>query len=189
MKKTIKKIDDDDKIVILEKYKGLDTLNKILICMYILIFLSILNISLPYIIKLVDKLTDKNTTAEKGVYDVSMFNVITGSDIANYGNTKDVRVLFICHQDYKECQDFLPVVQEAQKEYGYTTDYLSADELNYDEVRNNLLKYDNDDKFIEKVMGGIPIVLTIKNNKLVQGWVGVSNINDFKVFLNNSGIK
>ena len=188
MKKIEKKVNnDDDKFVILEKYKGLDTLNKILICMYVLIFLTIVNIALPYVLLWIDS-SKYNNVSKNGEYDTSMFNEIDIDGLSELMNNKNTQVLFICSPNYKECVDFLPTIQIAQNEYGYTTYYLQADMLNSEEAQKILLEYDNSDEFIRKSLGQIPLVLSVKNGKMVQGWVGVSGVEDFREFLTNSGI-
>ena len=187
MRKNDIKENDDDKFVILEKYKGLDTLNKILICMYVLIFLIIVNIALPYILVWVENSKYKNVS-KNGEYDTSMFNEIDIDGLVELQSNKSTQVLFICSANYKECVDFLPTIQIAQNEYGYTTYYLQADLLNSEESQKELLAFDNTDEFIRKSLGHIPMVISVKNGKLVQGWVGVSNVSDFEEFLTNSGI-
>ena len=187
MKKKEIRENDDDKFVILEKYKGLDTLNKILICMYVLIFLTIVNIALPYIIVFIQNHTYDNVS-KNGEYDTSMFNEIGIDELEELQNNNNTEVLFICSENYKECVDFLPTIQIAQNEFGYKTYYLRADLLNSEEAQKVLLQYDNSDEFIRKALGQIPMVISVKKGKLVQGWVGVSNVNDFTEFLKNSGI-
>ena len=187
--KKIKNIEnDDDKFVIFEKYKGLDTLNKILICMYILIFLTIVNIALPYILLWIENNSYKNVS-KNGEYNTSMFNEIGLDGLEELKSNSQTQVLFICSANYKECVDFLPTVQIAQNEYGYTTYYLQADVLNSEEAQKLLLEFDNKDEFIRKALGQIPLVLSVKNGKMVQGWVGVSNVNDFRQFIEASGIQ
>ena len=185
--KKIGKKDDDDKFVIFEKYKGLDTLNKILICMYVLIFLTIVNIALPYIILWIENSSYKNVS-KNGEYDTSMFNEIGLDGLEELQKNGETQVLFICSENYKECVDFLPTIQIAQNEFGYKTYYIRADVLNSEEAQKLLLSYDNKDEFIRKALGQLPMVISVRNGKMVQGWVGVSGIKDFREFIKNSGI-
>jgi len=50
------------------------------------------------------------------------------------------------------------------------------------------MKYEKDD-FIKNAFGGVPMVITLRNNKIVEGWVGVSTYEDFEEFLKHSGVK
>ena len=155
--------------------------------MYVLIFITIVNIALPYILLWIENSNYKNVS-KNGEYNTSMFNEIGIDGLEELQKNSSTQVLFICSENYQECVDFLPTMQIAQNEYGYKTYYLQADLLNSEEAQKVLLAYDNSDEFIRKALGQIPLVISVKNGKMVQGWVGVSNVNDFREFLKNSGI-
>ena len=178
-----KKIDKDDEIRFLSKYRQLDVSNKILICLYVLIVLTILNMILPYLVVYIESNLNK-----VDVYSTSDFNTITGSGIPNLGKTSGKDVLFICSENYQECHEFINVVKKAQKQYGFKTYYLKADELNDEENRNMLIEFDNDEEFISSIMGQIPIVLVLSEDHLVEGWVGVSNYENYVDFLKKSEV-
>ncbi len=180
-----KVIDEDDEIKFLKKYRSLDVSNKILICMYILIVLTIINMVLPYIVAFI---SSKTLSAANGKYDTSMFKTIKGSDIKELGSKDKAQVLFICSENYQECHDFIGTIQQAQQENGYVTNYLVADELNIEDNVNALLEYDNDKEFISKSLGQVPIVLVLKEGKLVEGWTGVSSYDNFKDFLKHAEV-
>lgn len=180
-----KVIDEDDEIKFLKKYRSLDVSNKILICMYILIVLTIINMVLPYIVAFI---SSKTLSATNGKYDTSMFKTIKGSDIKELGSKDKAQVLFICSENYQECHDFIGTIQQAQQENGYVTNYLVADELNIEDNVNALLEYDNDKEFISKSLGQVPIVLVLKEGKLVEGWTGVSSYDNFKDFLKHAEV-
>lgn len=180
-----KVIDEDDEIKFLKKYRSLDVSNKILICMYVLIVLTIINMVLPYIVAFINS---KTLSATNGKYDTSMFKTIKGSDIKELGSKDKAQVLFICSENYQECHDFIGTIQQAQQENGYVTNYLVADELNIEDNVNALLEYDNDKEFISKSLGQVPIVLVLKEGKLVEGWTGVSSYDNFKDFLKHAEV-
>lgn len=185
-KKEINKNIDDDEIKIFKNYVNLDVQNKILICLYVLIILMIINIVLPYVVSYFQN-RDTTKISKNGEYDVSSFNEITINNIETLASSKEVEVLFICTENDANCVDFLPTVQKAQKEYGYKTNYLNIETLSIED-KDVLLKYDKDD-FIKNTFGSVPMVITIKNNKIVEGWVGISNYEDFKDFLEHSNVK
>lgn len=171
-------IDEEDEIKFISKYKDLEVTNKILICMYILIILTIINIVLPYIVAFIG-----SKATENHKYDTSMFKNIDGSDISKLGLGDKEEVLFICSDSYQECHDFIGTIERAQKEYNLTINYLKADELNIEDNANALLEYDNEKEFISKSLGQVPIVLVLKDEKLVEGWTGVSSYENFQEFL------
>lgn len=181
-----KSINDEDEIKFLKKYRNLDVSNKILICLYILIILTIINMVLPYIVAFVSNkfLVNKNSSK----YDTSMFKTISGADIEDIGSSDQPTLLFVCSENYQECHDFIGVMQQAQYDYGYVTNYLVADDLNIEDNVNALLEYDNDKKFIKDSLGQLPIVLVLKDGKLIEGWTGVSSYDNFKDFLKISGM-
>ena len=184
--KEVKKvIDEEDEIKVLNKYKNLDVSNKILICLYILIILTIINIVLPYIVAFVSSRAINNNG---GKYDTSMFKTINGSDIEKIGSKEETAVLFICSENYQECHDFIGTVRQAQDEYKFVTNYLVADELNIEDNVNALLEYDNEKEFIKNSLGQLPIVLVLKDGKLVEGWAGVSSYDNFKDFLRHAKV-
>ena len=181
MKKTV---DKDDEIKVLSKYKNLSIQKRILICMYILIILTIISMILPYVVSYFQM----KYIEEKNTYDTSSFKNITRLGISNLGRTNGKDVLFICSENYQECHDFINTVNKAQSEYNFVTYYLKADELNNEEAINSLLKFDNDKKFIASIIGQIPIVLVLSEEKLVEGWVGVSSYENYLDFLKKCSV-
>lgn len=181
-----KSLSDEDEIKFLKKYKNLDVSNKILICLYVLIFLTILNMVLPYILAFVSNKFLVNNGG--GKYDTSMFNAISGADIEDIGSGEEPSLLFVCSENYQECRDFIGIMQQAQYDFGYVTNYLVADDLNIEDNVNALLEYDNKKEFIKDSLGQLPIVLVLKEGELVEGWTGVSSYDNFKDFLKISGM-
>lgn len=182
---TKKVIDEDDEIRFLKKYRNLDVSNKILICLYVLIILTIINMVLPYLVAFI---SSKVIAGTSGKYDTSMFKSISGADIANLGSEEKAEVLFVCNENYQECHDFIGTVQQAQSDYGFKVNYLNAEDLNIEDNVNALLEYDNDKDFISKSLGQVPIVLVLKDGSLVEGWTGVSSYDNFKDFLRHANV-
>ena len=185
-KEIINKNVDDDEIKIFKNYVNLDVQNKILICLYAIIVLLIINTALPYVVSYFQN-RDTTKISKNGEYDISSFNEITIADVETLASSKNIEVLFICTENDANCVDFLPIVQRAQKEYKYKTNYLNIETVALEE-KEIFLKYDKDD-FIKNAFGGVPMVITLKNNKIVEGWVGVSSYEDFEEFLKHSGVK
>lgn len=177
--------DEEDEFKLISNYRNLEVNNKILICMYILIVLTIINIALPYIVAFIGSHVISSTN---GKYDTSMFKNIKGDAIEKVGSKDKEEVLFICSENYQECHDFIGTVQRAQSQYKFDVNYLPADELNIEDSANALLEYDNEKEFIKKSLGQVPIILVLKDGELVEGWTGVSSYENFQEFLKISGV-
>lgn len=185
----MKKIkDNDDEIKIFEKYKKMDVQNKILVCLYIIIVLMVINIVKPYIEKLFENNNSSVTNQDILEYDVSDFNLISIDELDSIAKNSKTQVVFIGDSSNQNCINFLPILKQAQNDYGYKTNYLDISELDSEDAKNILMKYEKED-FLEKTYGTTPMVLTLKSGKLVQGWVGFASYNEFQEFLNNSGLK
>lgn len=180
--------DNDDEIKIFEKYKKMDTQNKILICLYIIIFLMVINLIKPYIEKLFESNNSIESSNDVLDYDISDFKQISIDDFDDVAKSSKTQVVFIGDSSNQNCVNFLPILKQAQNDYGYETKYLDIGELNSDNAKNILMKYEKEG-FLEKTYGSTPMVLTLKSGKMIQGWVGFASYNEFKDFLNNSGLK
>ena len=131
------------------------------------------------------------TTAENGDntdYDVSMFNSVSVDETIDLFSSKETKVIYIGRSTCGYCVKFLPVLQEAQEKFGYKTNYLDITTVTED-GQSKLLKKDNDEKFLEENFGSTPMVLLVKNGKIVEGWVGYAEYDSFTQYLTRNGFK
>lgn len=166
-----------------------NNMNKILKLLYVIIALLVLNTIIlvaPNIKITADKATEK--TNETTEYDVSMFKQVSGTEAVEAFGSSDVQVLYLGRETCGYCVKFLPTLQKAQKEYGYKTLYLDITTVTSDE-QSALLEKDNDEGFLQENYGATPMVLLVKDGKMVDTWVGYNDYDSFAQFLEKNGFK
>lgn len=131
-------------------------------------------------------------------YDVSMFKEINASDLKNETKGK-LRVVYIGRSTCGWCSAFLPNLWDAQEKYEYTTLYIDiakimdfekggiTDQTSYD-IMTKLTGKGYED-YVKKNFGSTPMILIMKDNKIVGAQTGYSEYEEFEKLLNNSGIK
>lgn len=131
-------------------------------------------------------------------YDVSMFEEIKASDVKNK-TKKDIQVIYIGRSTCSWCAAFLPTLWEAQEKYGYTTLYIDiakiidfstgsvTDQDSFDTL--NALKGNGYETYMEENFGATPMVLIVKDNKIIGASTGYSEYEAFVKVLNDAGIK
>lgn len=139
-----------------------------------------------------------NDTEYNTDYDVSMFKEINASDLKNETKGK-LRVVYIGRSTCGWCSAFLPNLWDAQEKYEYTTLYIDiakimdfekggiTDQTSYD-IMIKLTGKDYED-YVKKNFGSTPMILIMKDNKIVGAQTGYSEYEEFEKLLNISGIK
>ena len=117
---------------------------------------------------------------EETKYDTSLFNVVDLKGANELFKDNINKVLIIGREDCNACQNFLPTLKYAMIKYSFNVSYIELDNINpknegYDEFINNIdytytLK-EKTDKF-STFLGVTPMVIIIKNNKMVYGYIG-----------------
>ena len=150
------------------------------------------------------KLYEKNSTKSESSdseyntkYDVSMFKEIKASDIEKETKNK-LSVIFVGRSTCGWCAAFLPTLWQAQEEYRYTTLYIDIakiidfenngvlDQDSYDIMIN--LKGDKYDDYMKENFGSTPMILIMKDNKIVKAQTGYSEYDTFEELLESAGI-
>ncbi len=146
-----------------------------------------------------NKKSETTTESEYNTdYDVSMFKEIKASELKK--NTKDLSVVYIGRSTCSWCAAFLPRLWEAQEEYGYKTLYIDIakimDFTNNGEILDQKayniminLTGKNYETYVKDNFGATPMILIMKNNKIVGAQTGYSEYEEFKKVLNEAGIK
>lgn len=146
-----------------------------------------------------NKKSETTTESEYNTdYDVSMFKEIKASELKK--NTNDLSVVYIGRSTCSWCAAFLPRLWEAQEEYGYKTLYIDIakimdfknngeilDQKAYNIMIN--LTGKNYETYVKDNFGATPMILIMKNNKIVGAQTGYSEYEEFKKILNDAGIK
>lgn len=170
-----------------------EILKKILVSAYIIIALLAINTVVLFISNVEVTKSDSNTTEisteePNTEYDVSMFDTVDTTKVVELFESEETQVVYIGRSTCGFCVQFLPSLQQAQKDYGYKTKYLDVTTVTEDGQKAILAK-DNDEKFLETNFGSTPMVILVKDGKLVDGWVGYAEYEKFANFLEENGFK
>ena len=165
-------------------------LKKLQICVYIIIGLLLVNtIALFAAVKDPsvenEKETPKEETESTGEYDVSMFTTIDADGVVNAFNDDEMSVVYFGRATCGYCVQFLPVLQQAQSEYGYKTKYVDISTISEDEIT----KITSLDSFFENYYGSTPIVVLLKDGKVVDYQLGYTDYSTFASMLENNGFE
>jgi thioredoxin-related protein len=134
-------------------------------------------------------------------YDTSVYNIIKPSQIEQESKGKTI-VLWIGRQSCGYCGMYAPYINEATNNYGikaYYVDLAGLIEFNTaqpyitDEEEFGILsglkgegKWDG---FAEENVGGTPLTLIIKNNKVIGGLSGYADTNTIMQVFEDAGLK
>ena len=161
-------------------------LNRIL---YALIIISIL-LALNLCVNLItgtnnNKKSESTITEEENTeYDVSEFEELTTSELAEKVKAGGTQVVYIGRSTCGYCVKFIPTLKQAQKDLGYKTIYVDLTKVTSSDAET-LYAYDS---FVEENFGYTPMVLVFKDGNFVKGTVGYTEVDEFKSFLKEAGI-
>ncbi len=168
----------------------------ILLMLLLILIVLVVGVSKMYSSSKTDstkKESDYNTN-----YDVSMFKEINASDLKTETKGK-LSVVYIGRSTCGWCSAFLPNLWDAQEKYGYTTLYIDIskiidfdeggilDQNSYDLMTSLTGKGYED--YVSKNFGSTPMILIMKDNKIVGAQTGYSEYDEFEKILNDAGIK
>lgn len=119
-------------------------------------------------------------------YDASMFKQVTPDEFVEAFKGSETQVIYIGRPTCSYCAAFLPTLQQAQKDYNYTTLYLNIDEVDSSEIS----KITELDEWLSTYYGTTPLVIVVKDGKIQgEGWVGYAEYDTFAAYLENLGFK
>lgn len=178
-----------------EYNKRFEKIDKLLYVLIVLVSISLL-IGIINMSSGSSNTTDNNTTEEEtsGEYDVSMFDSV---DIVGLKEAIDnplgPTVVYIGRASCGYCVQFLPVMQQAQDEYGFTTVYYDITQV-IDFTSGAISNQDDYDyivgldTFFKDEFGSTPMVAVFEDGKYVNGHVGYTDYETYAKFLEDSGI-
>ncbi len=161
-----------------------EQLKKLQVCAYIIIVLLLVNtIALFASLKdpSADAETSTNETETSYDYDVSMFKTIDEDEFVNKYNGSELSVVYFGRATCGYCVQFLPVLQQAQSDYGYKTLYVDIEKV------SDSTKIINLDSFFASYYGSTPTVVLVKDGKVVDSQVGYTDYSTFASFLEDNG--
>lgn len=164
-------------------------MNKILLCLYTIIVILVVNTTIVLLkdAKFGTASASGDETQESAEYDVSMFTNVTADTLEEAISSETAKLVYVGRSTCGYCVQFLPVLQQAQEDYDYETLYLDITTVTTTEQQDKILAFDNDEKFLEENFGGTPMVLLMKDGKLVDGWIGYADYATYTAWLEENG--
>ncbi len=163
-------------------------LNKIVYCLYVVIALLILN-SILLTVSIGTKGTtntnNSNNEQEELPYDVSQFTEMTTDQAMAAIEAGGIQVFYIGHSSCGFCRRYVPVLQEAQKAYGFKTLYIDTDKLTSADVE----KWNALDDYVKESFGYTPLTIITKDGKYLDGQLGYMDYNALKTLLEKNGFQ
>lgn len=165
-------------------------LSQIKNCLYIIIALLIMLLFTIIIVNGDKKEVEEQTSIE---YDVSDFKSVDFEGFMAATKASGYNIIYIGRSSCGYCANFIPVMKQAQVDYGYTTIYYDITQV-IDFVNNKIIDEDQYeqilalDDYVEEQFGSTPMVLVFKDGKYVNGWVGYDSYDNFASFIEESGL-
>ena len=174
-------------------------INKLIIILLIAILILLtMGLSKMYASKDINNTTSKEESEYNTDYDVSMFDEIKAKDLKSKTKNK-LKVIYIGRETCGWCAAFLPNLWDAQTEYDFKTLYIDLAKIidfsNGDVIDQNSYDILNDltgegyENYMSENFGATPMILIMKDNKIVGAHTGYSEYDAFKTVLNDAGVK
>lgn len=132
-------------------------------------------------------------------YDVSAFTLVSANELVN--KTKDkTSVIYIGRASCSWCAKFVPILTEATEQYDLNTLYIDiskiidfsvgsiTDQASYD-IMMELETASGLEDYMEKEFGATPMVLIIKDGKILDAVTGYQELTQFSEFLEKNGFE
>ncbi len=191
-----------------------DILNKIFICLIIIVALLAMNL-------IYDVAVGKNRTMSTGNNSSNSesgntnnenkdeaaenMNSVTASEALKLFDSKTPQVIYIGRPDCYFCQQFLPTMLKVQEDLGFKTNYININIAeNMSSSNEDLMKMldkmdlkteisDEEGNLIEvtygEAYGHTPMIIIVKGGKMIDGQLGGASESDYKEFLTSNGVK
>lgn len=129
-------------------------------------------------------------------FDTSSFNIVTSKDILKFLDEKEARMIVIGSKKCSATEYFVPIMEISQAKGEYTINYLELLDENpnsseYKELVNKLdivINYEGEEKELKEYMGSTPMIIIIKNKKIVYGTVGTISENALNQLASTYGV-
>lgn len=134
--------------------------------------------------------------SETVLFDTSSFNVVTSKDVLEFLDEKEARMIVIGSKKCSATEYFVPIMEISQAKGEYTINYLELlDEdpksSEFKDLVNELdiiINYEGEEKELKEYMGSTPMIIIIKNKKIVYGTVGTISENALTQLANTYGV-
>lgn len=129
-------------------------------------------------------------------FDTSSFNIVTSKDVLKFLDEKEARMIVIGSKKCSATEYFVPIMEISQAKGEYTINYLELLDENpnsseYKELVNKLdivINYEGEEKELKEYMGSTPMIIIIKNKKIVYGTVGTISENALTQLASTYGV-
>jgi len=172
-----------------------EVLKSIKITLYLILIVLVVNVVMLSLG--INSKTDKgdnDVKEEIPVYDVSKYNSVNYSDFKKLTTLKGTHVIYIGRSSCSYCAMFIPIMNEAQEKYNFTTNYFDISSI-FDFSNNTIIDkeaYDemsNLNDFFKENLLATPMVVIFKDGKYVDGTMGYQELNSYSKFLEKNGFK
>lgn len=176
-----------EKVELTENTKVESTLQKIFYCLVVIAVILLVGVIGIFAgIENMNGTPAKQDEEQVKEYDASMFKQVTPDEFVEAFKGSETQVIYIGRPTCSYCAAFLPTLQQAQKDYNYTTLYLNIDEVDSSEIS----KITGLDEWLNTYYGTTPLVIVVKDGKIQgEGWVGYAEYDTFAAYLENLGFK
>lgn len=164
----------------------MEDLKQIKIASYIAVALLILNtLLLISYNKGSEKKVDTTGSANEEIeYDTSMFTQIDAAEFIDSFKAKELSAIYIGRADCGYCVQFLPTLQQSIVDYDYELLYLDLNDTNAEDGE----KIRNLDEFFVSDFGTTPMVVFVKDGKVVKNVLGMVDYESYQESLTGAGI-
>lgn len=129
--------------------------------------------------------------------DTKMFNVVTSETVDKLFETNDAKMLIVGAKTCSATKNFIPHLQISLGLEHYVINYLELtdEDPESDSYKNFVSKLDvlytldNEEKELKEYMGLTPMIIIIKNKKVVYGSIGQEDQDFLKQLIDTYGVK
>ena len=129
--------------------------------------------------------------------DTKMFNVVTSENVNKLFETNEAKMLIVGSKTCSATKSFIPHLQISLGLEHYTVNYLELtdEDPNSDTYKNFvsrldvLYTLDKEEKELKEYMGLTPMIIIIKNKKVVYGSIGQVDQDYLKQLIDTYGVK
>lgn len=129
--------------------------------------------------------------------DTKMFNVVTSENVNKLFETNEAKMLIVGAKTCSATKSFIPHLQISLGLEHYTVNYLelTEEDPNSDTYKNFVSKLDvlytldKEEKELKEYMGLTPMIIIIKNKKVVYGSIGQVDQDYLKQLIDTYGVK
>ena len=145
--------------------------------------------------------TEGSETAGSVTYDTSAFKQIDASDIKELSDGKAI-VVWVGRQSCGYCTQYAPYIAEAAEQYGIVAHYIDlAEYVNFNveqpyitnteefDTLSNLSGKGDWKTFASENVGGTPLTLIVKNNQVIGGIPGYTEVDGITAAFKDAGLK